>query len=168
MNQYLNTLLLRKSSFIDCTRIFKRITVCLFLFTLLQSPLVKAQNTKIPAPEEVLGFKVGADFKLATYEQSIAYFKKLDEASDLLQMVYVGETSEGKPWYFAMITSPENSKNINKYKDITQKLAHPGNLTKEEAKKLVKEGKPIVHIDGGLHASEVAGAQHTISLAYQL
>ena len=28
--------------------------------------------------------------------------------------------------------------------------------------------KPIIHIDGGLHASEVANAQHTIQLGYDL
>ena len=47
-------------------------------------------------------------------------------------------------------------------------LAHPGELTVAQAKALSKEGKPIVHIDGGLHATEVAGAQHTISLAHYL
>lgn len=122
----------------------------------------------IPEPEEVLGFKVGADFHLATYEQSLEYFKRLDAASDNLQLVHAGKTSEGRPWYFAMISSPGNLSNIAKYKAISQQLAHPGNLTPEEARKLSKEGKAIVHIDGGLHASEVAGAQHTISLAHYL
>ncbi len=123
---------------------------------------------QIPSPEETLGFKVGTDFKLATYEQSLAYFNKLDAASDRIQMVHIGETSEGRPWFFALISSAENIKDIDKYKDIAQRLAHPDGMTREEAKQLAKEGKPIVHIDGGLHASEVAGAQHTISLAYQI
>ncbi|MFT4032518.1 MAG: M14 family metallopeptidase [Siphonobacter sp.] len=127
---------------------------------------VKAQS--IPKPEETLGFKVGADYKLATYEQSLAYFQKLDAASDLIQMEYAGKTSEGRPWYFAVISSKENLANLSKYRNIAQRLAHPAGLTDTEAKKLAAEGKPFVHIDGGLHASEVAGAQHTISLAYEM
>ena len=134
----------------------------------LANPVTIAQQSPIPKPEETLGFPVGADFKLATYEQSLSYFKKLDEASDKLKLVYVGETSEGRPWYFALISSPQNLANIDKYRTIAQRLAHPAGLTDEEAKKLSMEGKPLVHIDGGLHASEVAGAQHTISLAYDM
>lgn len=36
---------------------------------------------KVPAPEDVLGFKVGADYHLATYEQAVAYFKALEKSS---------------------------------------------------------------------------------------
>ena len=41
-------------------------------------------------------------------------------------------------------------------------------LTDAQAHELARNGKVIVHIDGGLHATEVAGAQHTIQLAYNL
>ena len=41
-------------------------------------------------------------------------------------------------------------------------------LTDAPAHELAHDGKVIVHIDGGLHATEVAGAQHTIALAYNL
>ncbi|GAB4028187.1 M14 family metallopeptidase [Spirosoma koreense] len=141
--------------------------IALLICGLIKLPL-KAQQKPIPKPEETLGFPVGADFKLATYEQSLSYFKKLDEASDMVKLVHVGETSEGRPWYFALISAKKNLDNIDKYRSIAQRLAHPTGLTDEEAKKLAQEGKPLVHIDGGLHASEVAGAQHTISLAYEL
>ena len=35
----------------------------------------------LPTPESVLGFGPGAAFKLATYEQSVEYFKKLAAAT---------------------------------------------------------------------------------------
>ena len=53
----------------------------------------------------MLGFDVGADYHLASYDESIAYFKKLGDASDRLQLVQVGETSEGQPFYLAGISS---------------------------------------------------------------
>jgi hypothetical protein len=36
------------------------------------------------------------------------------------------------------------------------------------ATELARDGKALVHIDGGLHSTEVAGAQHTPLLAYEL
>src|SRR5512135_518579 len=33
---------------------------------------------KIPSPDEFLGFRVGADFHLATYQQAYKYFKALE------------------------------------------------------------------------------------------
>ena len=116
----------------------------------------------------MLGFQVGADFQLATYDESLAYFRRLETASDRLRLVEVGATSEGQPWFFALVSSPANLANLERYREIAQQLAHPGALTDDEARRLAREGKPFVHIDGGLHASEVAGAQHTIQLAYDL
>lgn len=126
------------------------------------------QAQTIPTPESHLGFEIGADFHLATYDQSLAYFQKLAQASDQIKLFQAGETSEGRPWYFSVISTKANLDKLDRYREIAQRLAHPEGLTDEEAKALAREGKPIVHIDGGLHATEVAGAQHTISLAYEL
>ena len=125
-------------------------------------------QTQVPTPESVLGQPVGADFFLATYDESLAYFQRLDAASDRLQLVEVGQTSFGAPWYLAVISSAANLRNLDRYREIAQRLAHPEDLSDAEARALAQEGKAIVHIDGGLHATEVAHAQHTIQLAYDL
>src|SRR5215472_4414844 len=39
-----------------------------------------AGASSIPTPESVIGFPVGEDFKLFTYDQSIDYFRKLAAA----------------------------------------------------------------------------------------
>lgn len=143
------------------------LTVLAILF--LMAPFgLHAQQATIPDPEDVIGFEVGSDFHLATYEQSIEYFKKLDAASDLVEMRETGKTSEGRTWYYVLISSQENLANIDRYKEISQKLAHPKGMTREQAQELAAEGKAIVDISGGLHASEVAGAQHIITLAHQI
>jgi Zinc carboxypeptidase len=125
-------------------------------------------QSSLPAPESVLGFRVGADFKLANYEQSIEYFRKLDAASDRLTLIEIGRTTLGRPWQVALVSSPSNLAGIEKYRDIAVRLASPEGLTDDQARRLARDGKAIVHIDGGLHATEVAGAQHTIQLAYDL
>src|SRR5687767_5473721 len=40
-----------------------------------------AQVTPLPTPESVFGFPVGAERKLFTYDESIAYFRRLGAAS---------------------------------------------------------------------------------------
>jgi hypothetical protein len=79
-----------------------------------------------------------------------------------------GKTSQGRTMYFALISTPENLAKLDRYREIWQRLAHPQGLADAEAQALAREGKALVHIDGGLHATEVAGPQHTPLLAYDL
>lgn len=145
-----------------------KILLYIFVFLFAAHLPSFAQEAIIPTPEEVLGHKVGADFHLATYDQALDYFQKLEAVSSKIKMVEIGKTSNGLPWYFALISSEENLKNVEKYRQIANQLAHPKGLTDAAAKQLAKEGKPFVHIDGGLHSTEVACGQHTIELAYDL
>jgi zinc carboxypeptidase len=120
-----------------------------------------AQTRPIPSPESVFGFAPGADLKLATYDQVLAYFKQVDAVSDRVRLVEAGTTSQGRTFYFALVSSPANLANIDRLREVARRLAHPEGLTDDEARKLAREGKAFVHIDGGLHSSEVAGPQHT-------
>ena len=83
-------------------------------------------------------------------------------------MVRTGRTSEGRDFWIALISTAENLAQLERYREIADQLAHPNELTDEAARALASSGKAIVDINGGLHASEVAGAQHTIQLAYEL
>ena len=133
---------------------------------LLFSALAFAQ---VPTPESVLGHKPGDDYFLASYDESLGYFRKLAAAApDRVRLEQVGKTTQGRDWYIALISSPSNLRDLAKYKSIAQKLALVRGLDDASAHALAREGKAIVHIDGGLHATEVAHAQHTIQLAYDL
>ena len=140
----------------------------IFLSLLIAVPRAQTGVASIPAPESVFGFKPGADYKLATYDQSIAYFKKLAAASRYIKLFEAGKTTEGRTMYYAMISTPENLAHLDQYREIWRRLAHPQGLSEAEAERLAHEGKALVHIDGGLHATEVAGPQHTPLLAYDL
>jgi zinc carboxypeptidase len=122
----------------------------------------------IPTPVSVLGFPVGADFKLATYDDSFRYFQQLAKVSDRIKLIDVGKTSTGHDWILAVISSPANLAKLERYREIARRLAHPEGLNDEQARALAREGKAFVDISGGLHASEIAGSQHTIQLAYDL
>ena len=127
-----------------------------------------AQGTALPIPESVFGFPVGAERKLFTYDESIAYFRRLAAASPSVRLIEVGRTSFGRPWTAVLISSPENLAKLDEYRRVNLRLAHPEGLTDAEARALARSGKAFVDISGGLHASEIAGSQHTPQLAWEL
>jgi hypothetical protein len=87
-----------------------------------------SQAQTVPSPKEHFGFNIGDDYKLANYTQTEAYFKKL-AASDRARLVDIGMTEEGRHQYMLIVSSPENLKKLDHYKDISQKLAHADALT---------------------------------------
>lgn len=143
----------------------RALTVLAFAAILTPPP---ALTQSVPTPESVLGFAPGADFHLAGYEGALEYFQRLDAASDRVRLVEVGRTSNGRPWTMALVSSAENLRNVDRYRDIARRLAYPGEMQEAEARELAREGKAIVHVDGGLHSTEVAHSQHAIQLAYDL
>lgn len=141
---------------------------CLLLAVLWTMGLATAVAQGIPSPKEHFGFNIGDNYQLATYSQTSAYFKKLAETSDRVKLVDIGPTEEGRNQYMLIISSPENLKKLDRYKQISQQLAHAENLTEVQARALAAEGKAVVWIDGGLHANEVVGAHQLIETAWQL
>src|SRR5689334_10938431 len=140
----------------------------LLLVVALPWLLTLQAQTKVTTPKEEFGFNIGDDYVLANYTQYVEYLKKLDRESDRLTVQEIGKSSEGRPMYLAIVTSPENQKKLARYKEISERLAHAEDLTEAQARGLAEEGKAIVWIDGGLHANEVLGAQQLIELVYQL
>ena len=137
------------------------------LLSLTASPIAQSR-TGVPTPASVLGFEPGSDYKLATYDQSIEYLKKLAASSKYIDLVEAGKTSQGRTMYFALISTPDNLRRIDRHCEIWRRLAHPQGLTDGQAGQLARDGKVLVHIDGGLHSTEVAGPEHTLQLAYDL
>ena len=122
----------------------------------------------IPSPKEHFGFNIGDNYMLANYSKTEAYFKKLDAASERAILTSIGKTEEGRDQFMMIITSPENHKNLKRYQEISQQMARADGLSDEMARSLAAQGKAVVWIDGGLHATEVVGAHQLIELAYQL
>ena len=137
-----------------------------FLVLLLLASVVSAQT--LTSPKQHFGFNIGDDYQLATYTEFQSYWAKLDKESDRMRVQEIGKTAEGRPQLMAIITAPANFKNLERYKEIARKLALAEGLTDDQARALAKEGKAVVWIDGGLHATEVLGAHQLIETVYQL
>ena len=65
-----------------------------------------------------------------------------------------------------IVSDPSNIKQLDKYKSISQKMARAEGLSEADAKQLAKDGKSVVWIDGGLHATEVVGIHQLIQTMY--
>jgi hypothetical protein len=132
----------------------------------LTAATVLAQGTI--TPPKFGQYTVGDDYFLANYTQLTEYWNKLAKETDRMKLVDIGKTSEGRSMLMAIVTSPANHKRLDFYKDISQRLARAEGLTDDQAHKLAAEGKAVVWIDGGLHATECVPAQHLFQFAYEM
>lgn len=138
------------------------------LAVLALSLLPQGLPAQVTSPAEEFGFSIGDDYELATYAQLQAYWQKLAGESDRMVLDTIGYTEEGRPQLMAIITSPANQAKLDRYRKIARDMALAKVETEEEAWALSQEGKAVVWIDGGLHATEVVGAQQVIELVYRL
>ncbi|MEZ0542225.1 M14 family metallopeptidase [Fibrella arboris] len=142
-----------------------RTTLLALSTVLLLGMSVQAQT--VPTPKEHFGFTIGDDYQLATYTQTEAYFKKL-ATSPRTKLTSIGKTEEGRDQFMMIVTSPENHKKLARFQEISTKMARAEGLTEEQARAMAEEGKAVVWIDGGLHATETVGTHQLIETAYQL
>ncbi|MEI6739537.1 MAG: M14 metallopeptidase family protein [Gemmatimonadaceae bacterium] len=131
-------------------------------------PVTLSAQPHLTSPKEFFGHEIGADYVLPNYTKLHEYFAKLAKESDRVKLDTIGLTEEGRPQIMAIVTSPANHRNLGRYKEISRKLALADGVDSTEAKRLAKEGKVVFWIDGGLHATEVLGAQQLIESFWQL
>src|ERR1700686_748559 len=104
------------------------------VFLLVYGPVApEAQQTgaagRITSPREQFGHDIGDDYFLVNYTQYEQYLKKLAQESARMTVIDIGKTAEGRTEHTAIITSPENQKNLARYKDINRRLALAEELT---------------------------------------
>jgi Zinc carboxypeptidase len=142
--------------------------LALALVLVLAAPVLPAAAAGVTSPKEQFGFDIGDDYQLVNYRQLVAYWKKLDAQSDRMSLVEIGRTAEGRTMVMAIITSPANQARLARYKDIAKRLALAKGLSDDGARRLAAEGKAVVWIDGGLHATEILGSQQLVELVWRM
>ncbi|HYP25366.1 MAG TPA: M14 family zinc carboxypeptidase [Blastocatellia bacterium] len=125
---------------------------------------------RVPAPRDVLGFTPGDDRKLASWDQFVDYFKRLDRASDRVVLQELGKTTLNRPFLLAIISSPANLARLDRFKEIQRRLADPRTLAgnQAEADRLIAEGRAIVLITCGIHSTEVGANLVSMNIAHRL
>src|SRR5579864_3065213 len=130
--------------------------------------LPASQPSTVTSPTKAWGHDIGDDYFLADYQQLIGYWHTLEKESNRVHIVDIGKSSEGRPMLMAILTSPANYAKLDHYRDIARRLALADGLTDDQAHALAREGKAVVWIDGGLHASETVGSQQEMEMVYQM
>ncbi|MDX1566158.1 MAG: M14 family metallopeptidase [Longimicrobiales bacterium] len=127
-----------------------------------------AAIAEVTTPLEHFGFEIGADYQLANYAELQSYWVRLARESDRMVLDTIGTTTRGRPQLMAIVSAPDNLRQLDRYRRISERLTRARGLTEEEARRLSEEGRAVVWIDGGLHANEVLSAQQLIELVFRM
>ncbi len=126
-----------------------------------------ASAQRVTTPKEHFGHDIGDDYWLPNYTQFMAYWQRVARQSPRAKLDTIGLTAEGRPQLSLIVSSPDNIKNLAKYRDMSKKLAY-AEIDSATARQFARDGKSIIWIDGGLHASEVLGASQLLETSYQM
>jgi hypothetical protein len=126
------------------------------------------EGAGVTTPDEHLGRPVGADFELADWNEVSGYYRRLAEQSPRVLVERVGETTEGRDFLLATISSAENLARLDQIRAASARLADPRGMTDAEREQTLRDGKVILFISIAMHSTETAGPQFGMELAYQL
>ena len=122
----------------------------------------------VPSPTKALGHLAGAPDELSRVQDVHGYFRKLAQATDRVQVRVIGTSEEGREMIVALVSDPENLAALDRYKDITARLADPRRTSRDDARRLADEGKVFYWFTGGLHSTETGSPEMLMELAYRL
>ena len=144
----------------------------LFIISLICVVLIQVPTqAQLLSPEEVLGFQVGADYKVAGWQTVSDYMRHTAENSDRILLEDLGQTTEGNDFLMLLISAPENLENLDRYQEIQRRIALPSAAITEDSQAeldaLAQEGKAVVLINCNLHSTEIASSQMSMEFAYE-
>jgi hypothetical protein len=123
----------------------------------------------LQAPEQFIGFKVGADNKLVRWEKIVEYMKLAAAGTDRVRVRELGKTTGGNPFLLVEVSSPDTLRNSDRYKQLERKLYFQGGApTPRERDEIFRSAKAVVLVTGSVHANEIGATQMALELVHQL
>lgn len=127
-----------------------------------------AQAQSITSPEEFFGFQMGADRKLANWNQLVEYYQLVGGESERMMVVDMGDTEMGSPFLALYISTPENLARLDEIKAYNNKLVDPRGIPMSEIDEAVENSVAIVVQSFGIHSNEVAAPQTAAETVYDM
>jgi hypothetical protein len=127
-----------------------------------------ARAAEIPTPEAFLGHRVGEDRKLAPWPKVVEYLRAVDAASDRISIESAGTSTLGNDLPVVILTSEANQRNLDRYREISRRLAIPEGLSEAEGKALIAEGKTIALVTCSIHSNEVGSTQMALEFVHDV
>ena len=131
----------------------------LFLIVITILSLFSLQS-QVKSPSEFLGYKLGDRF--TRHHEVVNYFEYVAENSANVKLEKYGETYENRPLYTAIITSPNNFKNLDKIrKNHLNSIESNRNGSSDD-------GIAIVWLSYGVHGNESVSSEVSMKVLYDL
>jgi hypothetical protein len=125
-------------------------------------------STTVPTPLKHHGYIAGAEGHLTYAEDVYRYMRALEAATPRVKVLSIGKSEEGREMIVAVVSSEENIRNLDRYKDVTRRLADPRSLTDAAAHSLIAQGKPFYYATGAMHSPETGSPEMLMELAYRI
>jgi hypothetical protein len=154
------------SDHLEYTKKIKEFTTESFFSTELVDHL--PVSSCVPPPDAFLHHIIGAPDILDYTKDINAYFRLLASKSPRVKVWSMGTSEEGREMLVVAVSDEANLAKLDRYKEITARLADPRGLGDAEAEKLIAEGKPMYWADGSIHSPETGAPEMLMELAYRL
>ena len=139
-----------------------------FLAFLILVPLVAEPATAdIPSPEEFLGHRVGADRKLAPYPKILEYLNLVAADSSRVSIEIAGQSTLGNDLPVVVLSSETNQAQLEYLRDISRKLANPDELSPDDTRSLIADGKVLALVSCTIHSTEVGCTQMAMEFVHE-
>jgi uncharacterized membrane protein YgcG len=126
-------------------------------------------SDKVPSPDKVLGYVVGTPNKLTYTKDMYRYYRELEKSTPRVRVFTAPERSEeGREQMLVVVSDEANIAKLDRYKEITARLADPRKINDAEAQQLIGEGKAIYWASGSIHSPEQGSCEMLMELAYRL
>ncbi|HYI92254.1 MAG TPA: M14 family zinc carboxypeptidase, partial [Bryobacteraceae bacterium] len=96
------------------------------------------------------------------------YMRELERTSSRVRVFSVGKSEEGREFLLVVLSDEENLKNLQRYSDMTAKLADPRITPPAEAATLIEQALPFYWATGAIHSPETGSPEMLMELAYRL
>lgn len=127
-----------------------------------------AAPAALPSPEAFFGFKMGTDRELAGWSEIRKYFEAVAAASDRVEIVDAGPTTDGNRLLGAIISAPENISRLPAIRTANLRLADPRGMAPPEARAVAEKNPVVVAIGASIHSSEIGATQAASELLHTL
>src|SRR4051812_4231047 len=126
-------------------------------------------SDKVPSPDKVLGYVIGTPNKLTYTKDLYRYYRELARATPRVKVFTAPEKSEeGREQILVAVGDEAAIANLDRYREITSRLADPRHMTDAEAQQLITEGKVFYWASGSIHSPETGSPEMLMELAYRL
>ncbi|HSV89004.1 MAG TPA: M14 family zinc carboxypeptidase, partial [Bacteroidales bacterium] len=123
---------------------------------------------EITDPESFFGFQPGTDRKMFSYASLMGYLMKLEQETEMMRIIQIGQSEFGRPMYLVFISSAENIRRLEELREINRRLALDANIPDNERQKLIENGRAFVLVTLSMHSNEVGPSQAAPLMAYNL